>query len=259
VETAAFGPDEAFAVEVGPFPIGAVDGFGGVGAHERVPVVIDAFAFGVVDAGVAEFAECPSGAGGFFENGRSVVVRVGRELGAQGPAIALEAVEVNVEAFAAVVGGRLPGFIASDARGNEERFVSVAVVEPVAGVGAKESAAVPAVAFAEEGDGFEIGRIGNGGPRALGLGSPATIHGEIDQVFAVGGEIGAAFVDASAQPLADGERVLAPIPADGAGDLARPAPEDDGVRRVTREKHVEARRELRGHGRAFDEITSNPR
>ena len=84
METAGFGPDEAFAIEVGPLPIGAVDGFGGVGAHERVTVVIDAFAFGVVDAGVAVFTKRPAGTGRFVEDGRCVVV--GREIGAQGPA-----------------------------------------------------------------------------------------------------------------------------------------------------------------------------
>ena len=184
VEASAGGPDEAFAVEIGPFPIGAVNVFRGVGAHEGVTVVIDAFAFGVVDAGVGVFAECPAGAGGFIEDGRRVVV--GREIGAQGPAVALEAVEINVETLAAVVGGRLPGFVAGDAGGIEERFVSVAVVEPVSGLGAEVPAAVPTVAFAEEGDGFEVGRLGDGGPRALGLGGPAAVHGEIDQVFAVG-------------------------------------------------------------------------
>jgi hypothetical protein len=95
VKAAAGGPDEAFAVEVGPFPIGAVDGGGGVGAHEGVAVVIDAFALGVIDACVAVFAKCPAGAGGFVEDGWCVVVA--RDIGAQGPTVVLEAVEVNVQ------------------------------------------------------------------------------------------------------------------------------------------------------------------
>ena len=76
---------------------------------------------------------------------------------------------------------------------------------------------------------------------------PAAAAGEIDEVAAVGREIGTAFVDAAAQPLTEFELVCFAVPPDRADGVGRAAPEDQAHRRLGSEQNVQPGRKSASH------------
>src|SRR5439155_20452418 len=101
---------------------------------------------------------------------------------------------------------------------------------------------VPAVPLCEERHRLQIRCAGNGCPRTLDAGLPAAVHGEVDQVLAVGRQVGATFVDAAIQPLRQLELVGLSIPADQGSMSSRSAAHDDSSGSLAREQDVEASR-----------------
>jgi hypothetical protein len=159
----------------------------------------------------------------------------------EAPAVAQEAVVIDAGALAAEVVGRSVLEVALELLAVADDVVAVAIIEPVAGGSGEEAAAVPAVALAEQDERAQPRGPGDRGPRAAERPAEAAVHGEVDQVAAVGGEVAAALVDPAAQPLALFKGVPLAVPRDQAHLFGRAAAEHDGPRAALREQDVQAR------------------
>ncbi len=118
---------------------------------------------------------------------------------------------------------------------------AVAPVQPIALPIEKQTTALPAVSFGPEGNRLKPWRARDRCPGASRLAVPARVTGEVDQVVAIGREISTTFVDASDQPLTQGERIGRAVPEVARHLPGGSSPEDNGLRSVPREQDVQPR------------------
>ena len=230
------GVDDAGRIALGPFPVWMREDRIAASVQKQVLIPVASPAGGRVGRPVGELHEGPAVSKRLLEavDPAGPIDRLG-----QRPAIPQQPGIVDTQAFRTETTRRRIGNTRQITVVQQQ--TAVASVQPVAPVIDEQATALPAVSLGPEGNRSKPWRARHRCPGASRLAVPARVTGEVDQVAAIGREIGTTFVDASDQPLTQGEGIGSTIPEVARHLPGGSSPKDNGLRGVPRKQDVQPR------------------